>query len=62
MYVEMFVNPPPTPTHPPCHHLHFGCQASPPFLELGDRNVSCLQIRSDRLDTANLSSHVETRQ
>lgn len=60
MYVEMFGTPPPPP--PPRHHLHFGCQASPPFLELGDGNVSCLQIRSDRLDTANLSLHVETRQ
>lgn len=55
MHVEMFVNPPPQP-------LHVGCQASPPSLELGDGNVSCLQIRSDRLDTANLSLHVETRQ
>lgn len=37
-------------------------QASPPFPELGDGNVSCLQIHYDRLDTANLSFHVKTCQ
>lgn len=38
------------------------CQASPPFPELGEGNVSCLQIHYDRLDTANLSFHVKTCQ
>lgn len=51
MHVEVFVTPPPS-----------AFQASPPFHNLGDRSVSCLQICSDRLDTANLSLHVETRQ
>lgn len=41
MHVGMFVKP-----HPQ--------RPSPPFLGFGDGNVSYLQIRSDRLATANL--------
>lgn len=52
----MFVN-----LHPPSPPPN-ACQALPPFLDLGDGNVSCLQIRSDRLAAASLRLHVETCQ